>query len=299
MITYPILIERFSAWANNTPDVRAILMLGSRARLDHPADEWSDLDLILFARQHEQFIQSEAWVTEIAPLWLSFLERSGDGRTWERRALYAGGLDVDLVLNPVEWLASFLPDPSDPEAKNKPPALPADIVDMIRRGVRIVVDKDGLLTSLLALPLPETSLYQKPAPAEFSNTANDFWYHTVWSTKHLRRGEIWLAKSCVDNYLKHLLRQMIEWHTRATRGEQVDTWLSGRFLDEWADPRAVAELRQAFAWYDAQEIARALRCTMHLFRWLEDETAAAWGYTPSLEGEGQAAGLTRRLLDEM
>jgi hypothetical protein len=29
--------------------IRAVGLVGSRARLDHPADEWSDLDLVLVA----------------------------------------------------------------------------------------------------------------------------------------------------------------------------------------------------------------------------------------------------------
>lgn len=92
---------------------------------------------------------------------------------------------------------------------------------------------------------------------------------------------------------------MLEWHARATRGEQFDTWMRGRFLDEWVDPRAVEQLGGVFAHYDPQDTARALRATMDLYRWLEDETAAIWGYTCPVEGEYQAAELTLRLLEEM
>jgi aminoglycoside 6-adenylyltransferase len=276
-MTYDELIKRYTDWAASTPEVRAALILGSRARSDHPADEWSDLDLMVFARNPEQFINSDAWAITLAPAWLTFIERTGDGSAWERRTLYAGGLDVDVALLTEEMLDG-LQD-----------GIPPDVGDILRRGVKILVDKDGKLGQILNLPLLATPLFQKPSQGEFANEVSNFWYHTLWSVKHLRRGELWWAKSCVDMHLKELLKRMLEWHARATRGDQFDTWLRGRFLEEWADPRAVEQLRDAFAHYDAGDIVRALRATMDLYRWLEDETAARWNYSIPLEGERRVA----------
>lgn len=41
---YERLIEKLAAWVQTRLGVRAAMVLGSRARVDHPADEWSDLD---------------------------------------------------------------------------------------------------------------------------------------------------------------------------------------------------------------------------------------------------------------
>jgi aminoglycoside 6-adenylyltransferase len=137
MLTYKYLIDRITNWAENTSDVRAALILGSRARKDHPADEWSDLDVLVFAHNPDQFVQSSTWATMLAPAWLTFIERTGDGKSWERRALYEGGLDVDVALNPVEALDGILQ------------GIPADVADIIRRGVKILVDKDDLLAQIM------------------------------------------------------------------------------------------------------------------------------------------------------
>lgn len=285
MLTYDDLIEKLTKWATAEPDVRAALMLGSRARQDHPADEWSDLDVLVFASNPEQFIHNGGWATNLAPCWLSFVEQTGDGKSWERRTLYEGGLDVDVALNPNEFLDGILN------------GIPPDIGDIIRRGVKILVDKDGKLAQILDMPLPVTTLFRKPNVQEFGNATSDFWYHTLWSVKHLRRGELWWAKSCVDMHLKGLLAGMLEWHAHAKKGEAYDTWLRGRFLEEWADPRAVEQLQGAFAHYDAGEIAHSLRVTMDLYRWLEDETAELWGYPHSTDGERKAAIKTLQLLE--
>ncbi len=284
MLTYDELLRRIIAWAEATPIVRAAMILGSRARSDHPADEWSDLDILVFATDPESLIRESAWATDLAPHWLTFVERTGDGSAWERRTLYEGGLDVDVAVFPAEGLTALDGD------------LPAALVDVIRRGIRILVDKEGVLSQVVTRPLPPVGLYQQPSEAEFFNVVSDFWYHTLWSAKHLRRGELWWAKSGVDGALKSHLHRMLEWHARATRGADFDTWLRGRFLEEWADPRAVAALPRIFGRYDPADLAGALEATMELFRWLEDETCARWGYTVPRVGELQAQAATSALL---
>lgn len=98
-----------------------------------------------------------------------------------------------------------------------------------------------------------------------------------------------------DVLMKELLRQMIEWHARATGGPSVDTWHSGHFLEEWADPRAIEGLRSAFAVYDEDDIWRALLVTMELYRWLAQETSEALGYSYPSDADMRIAGLVRQL----
>ena len=268
LLTYERILDSFLAWAAAEPALRAAAVIGSRARSDHPADQWSDLDLLLFVTDMQPFVDDERWAGQMGPVWLSFLERTPDGAAWERRVLYAGGLDVDFALNPDVWLSSMVAN-----------GIPPEMADVMRRGYRVLVDKDGLLDKLGRMELPDRPLLQQPAQAEYLNAVHDFWYHTLWTARHLRRGELWWAKSGCDGRLKALLHPMLEWHTLATKGPAVDTWMRGRFLEEWADARAVAELRHCFAHYDQQDIARALLATMDTFRWLAVETAAAWQYS--------------------
>ncbi len=287
MLTYDHLIDSITHWAGIEEGVRAAMIIGSRARTDHPADEWSDLDVVLFVRDPELYIKSEHWAAAIAPVWLTFIERTGDGRAWERRVLYAGGLDVDFALNPADWLTYMADNGLDNIA-----------ADIVRRGTRILVDKEGLLVRLQKQPVPPTASFRQPTEAEFQQLVNDFWYHTQWTAKHLRRGELWWAKGGCDWHLKTLVQQMLEWHAHATKGVAHDTWMRGRFLEEWADPRAVAQLPTVFAHYNSQSIARALRGTMRLFHWLAQETAQRWGYSYPEGGVIATGEFTEKLLDQ-
>jgi aminoglycoside 6-adenylyltransferase len=281
---YEQLIERFVGWAQAEDNVRAAVVIGSRARRDHPADEWSDLDVVIFAREPASCWREADWLHELGDPWLTFVEPTPDGRGFERRVLFAGGLDVDFAPSSVAGLEALLDQ-----------GFPPDIADIISRGARFLVDKDDFAARLAGAEV-EAPGYSPPAEPQFLNLVHDFWYHTAWTAKHLRRGELWWAKGGCDGYLKDLLRQMLEWHAQACRGEDVDTWMRGRFLEEWADPRAVAALPQIFAHYDEDDVWRALLATMDLFRWLSVETADRLGYAYPSSGAAHAAELVEALL---
>lgn len=273
-------IERQAAkWARAEDGIRALIVIGSRARADHPADRWADLDLVVIARNPEPYLAGAAWVTEIGEAILTFVEPTGDGKSRERRVLFEGGFDVDFAFFPLGLIEGMLAT-----------GIPPDAADVFCRGARVLVDKDGLaervLAAVAASPLRVPS---PPTVEEFLEVVNDFWYHAVWTAKHLRRGELWWAKGGCDGHMKDLLRRMLEWHARATHGPGHDTWMRGRFLEEWADPRAVAELKDAFGHYDPDDLWRALIATMNLFRWVARETAAHLGLAYPAEGDAVAS----------
>jgi aminoglycoside 6-adenylyltransferase len=263
--------------------IRAAFVIGSRARVDHSADEWSDLDVIILAQDPAPYVSETGWLSNIWDPWLSFVEATPDGKEFERRVLFEPGLDVDFVPGPVAGFRRMLAEGFPPEE-----------ADMLGRGVRVLLDKDGLLETLsgAGIECPEPAL---PDETEFLNTVNDFWYHTVWTAKKLRRGELWWAKSCCDTYLKQILLRMLEWHARASSDQDVDTWMRGRFLEEWADRRAVQQLPEVFARYGQEDVWRALSATMDLFRRLAVETADSLGYRYPADGAERAAELVEKL----
>jgi len=201
---------------------------------------------------------------------LTFLEKTATGDNVERRALFEGGVDVDFSIIPKESLVKDLEDPSPQDQ------------DLIRRGVRVLHDKTGLLAKL-----PEPS--KRPAPTrspptkgEFDQLVNDFLYHIVWAAKELRRGGLWTAKACCDSYMKWKLLGMIEWHTLASKGWDTDVWCNGRFIEECADQKIVKALGKTFAHYDYEDVKKALFATSSLFLEIARETAQKIGYDDSI-----------------
>jgi aminoglycoside 6-adenylyltransferase len=252
-----LIASAVADWASSREDIRAVVLVGSQAREDTPADRWSDLDLILVVDDPAVYADDAGWVAEFGTPALTFLEPTAMGEQRERRVLYETGEDVDFPLIPLAALDRL-------EASE-------NAAGLIRRGYRVLVDRidlDERLRTIVAAPERESPVRQ----AELTELASDFWYHALWTAKKLRRGEVFTAIECLDGYMKARLVTMLEWHACAV-DPGADTWHEGRFLERWADPGALARLERAFAHYDLRDVARALWETIDLFQALEEETA--------------------------
>jgi aminoglycoside 6-adenylyltransferase len=234
--------------------------------VDLPADAFSDLDLTLITTDPDRYLRDAGWLEHIDTPWLTFVERQATGGGLERRALFERDLDVDFAILKHDEVQEMV-------TGNWPPEISA----VLARGFEFILDKDGLEHSMRR-DTPKLPSVRLPSSDEFLSLCSDFLYHALWAAKKLQRGELWVAKSCADCYMKQQLLQMLTWHAHATHGPGYDTWHNGRFLESWADPHILDELHQAFAHYDEADIRRALSKTVELFRWVAKETAANLGY---------------------
>ncbi|MFX1514362.1 MAG: aminoglycoside 6-adenylyltransferase [Promethearchaeota archaeon] len=270
--SYEQLIERFTGWAQTRSDIRAAIIVGSRARIDHSADEWADLDVLVITTDPDRYLSSTDWLENIGRPLLTFLEPTASGDGMERRVLFDTMLDVDFAITPKSAAIQFFQEKITPQST-------IEIFNTFSRGYRVLLDKDGLTTPLKTIVSSiQTPTPQPPSEHEFSEVINDFLYHAVFTAKHLRRGELWWAKMCCDCYMQSLMLRIIEWHSQATQGWDYDTWFRGRYLEEWADPRVLKGLADAFAHYNEDDVGRALLAAMDLFRWIAIETAKELKY---------------------
>ena len=98
------LIEKITRWGTLRSDVRSLTIVGSRARLERPADKWSDLDLILVTTDPQPYLATDNWISEIALVQLTFLESTAVGNLVERRVLFDGAHDVDFTVAPINLI---------------------------------------------------------------------------------------------------------------------------------------------------------------------------------------------------
>jgi aminoglycoside 6-adenylyltransferase len=258
-------IKQFSDWATIKSDVRAVVLVGSNSRNDHPADEWSDIDILLIVSTPQEYLDSVDWLASFGKPLFNIVERTITGEKWVRRVLYENRLDVDfIVLSPLDVRQDF-------------PGLPV-IIEILQRGKQVLVDKDGLFITW-SDAITERSVIQTPSLERFLEIVNDFWFHTVWTAKKLRRGELWVATTCINEYMKRIMLQMMEWHTQATKGGERDVWFDGRFIEQWAYPWVVKELPKVIAHYNDDDVWRALIAAMELFHQLASQTAEHLQYT--------------------
>jgi|WetSurMetagenome_2_1015567.scaffolds.fasta_scaffold151452_3 aminoglycoside 6-adenylyltransferase len=276
---YEHFLARFTSWAEAQEDIRAVVMVGSRARSDQPADDWSDLDLMIYARNHEAYLGDTRWLQRLGQPWVSFVSTTS-GEEREILASFKGGYNVDFVLVAASDLQQMADQGIIPHGN--------------LRGARVVVDKDGLAAKTIPAEF-HPPISHDPGLEEFTWIVNAFWDAAFYLAKQIRRGDLWMVKAR-DADLKRCLLQMMEWHARACHPEIRDTWHMGRFLENWADARALQALPETFGRYDAGDSARALKASMDLFRWLAVETAAAINISYPVDVEREATLLVSRLL---
>jgi len=278
---YERLIQRVRTWAEDRADIRAVFVIGSRARADHPADEWADLDLVIVTTNPDDYVSTADWVNMLGKPLLTFIEPTATAGEKERRVLFEGMLDVDFAILPRAKATGLL------QTTGREGGV-MQLSNVLGRGIRVLVDKDQALkklqsfTSSMKMPAPV-----KPTEQEFLDVVNDFLYHAVFTAKHLRRGELWWTVACLDCRLQDLMKTMMEWHTLATHDWKRDVWFRGRFLEEWADPEVTEELRKVFAHYDQEDVKQALTASMALFTKIANETAQRLNYRFPTEEDGK------------
>ena len=261
-----LLVERIIPWATDRDDVRGLAEVGSRTSTV-PADEWADMDLMLLVRDPILFHDSDDWIQEIGPAWLSLKHPGPFGDLPVRQVLFQGALDFDIVALAAGTLGERLMDP----------AVAFALGGGFQGGFRTLLDKDDEIANLELPHHPPPPDPSDISADEFDFVINDFLFQVVWASKHLRRGELWAAKDDVDGYMKADLARVIEWHTISKKLD-ANTRSGGRYLERWADPLIVERLAATFAAYEAGAIARALIAMLQLFKDVASETAAALGF---------------------
>lgn len=259
MDRYADIKKRLIECVNEDSDVKAIVAIGSTTREEVKADEYSDLDLIIVTTDVEKWY-SGVYPTRLGDVSISFIEPTlGGGK--ERRCIYDEDKDVDMII--------FTPEQFEE-------ALREGVASWVmNRGYTVLYDVNGYEEMIKKYVI---SGHSNPnmTEEEFDNIVNDFYFHNIWASKKLKRGELWSAKMCVDAYLKNYLLKMIELYCYEL--ENKDVWHDGRFIDRWAGSEITDELKKCFAHYEKQDVLNALIATNSLFEEITRKIAAKKGY---------------------
>lgn len=246
-------------WAKTRPDIRAIHLVGSAARTDHPADQYSDRDILLFVTDPDSHVYLD-WVQNYAPTWAVIHEEHAPTRLWI--IFFKGDHKVHWSVNAVADLQSIVDK--------------QELWTDHERGYKILIDKDGLSAQM---PAPTIRLpYDPPSEEQFIKLVEKYCFGLAYVGSHLKRRNLWTVKQ-LSSVQQRFFLQMLEWHTHATHDGYIDTWNRGQFMQEWVSVDIWQELHSIFAHFDAEDSWRALFAGMTLFRRLAEETAAKSGFS--------------------
>ena len=268
---YADIKNKLCELAEKDEDIRAVIAIGSYTRKDSPADQFSDLDLIIVTTVPESWYSGE-YPAKLGEVGISFIEPTLGGGA-ERRCIYGADRDVDMIIFTPEQFGKALTD-----------GVAEWVMD---RGYELLCDKEDYTIWIPRYVSMKVSREVMPAD-EFVNLVNDFYFHNIWAYKKLKRGEMWSAVMCINGYLKERLLKIIEQYHMCIY--DCDVWHDGRFLDRWADPYVVEDLEECFARYYYPDCVSALEATHLLFARLTRELAEKLGYPYPKGAEKCAAG---------
>jgi len=280
--TLQALQDRTVAWAQTRTDIRAVLLIGSLARKEYPADQWSDLDLLVLVTDNTLYADPDAkWLSALGDVLIVAVEEANAGDP-DVQAIFTDGSKGDFsfvtVHNPERPLDELLAE--------------LTYQDVLRRGVVVLFDRYDAPRSQRSAPTPTPAL---PSEAQFNHLVNGFWLYAFRTAKFTRRGDLWRASTNLSSQLHQCLLTLIEWHAQVISGR--DTWYNGRFMQDWADPRALSLLPQTFAHYDADDLRRALYSVIVLFRLVAIEIAQRLSYEYRVEQDEETSAMIEAIFE--
>jgi aminoglycoside 6-adenylyltransferase len=243
-------IASLTEWARERDDVKAVLLLGSQARQQRPADQFSDIDLTITVDDPNLYLDHAEWLSPFGSVTYSFVQQATPGPHRERRVAFANGQLVDFAFRSTAESQIDIRD-------GLPPARAA----VVARGYRLLIDKIGLGPAIEAAYGQEPQ-HPVPSQPEFDEVLNEFYLLAMVAAAKLARGEVWITARYINCRLAALLETMLTWHAEIGK---ADTWHGGRFLEEWITPSQRASLADVLTPLEPTAAARALGAITALF----------------------------------
>jgi aminoglycoside 6-adenylyltransferase len=253
------ILELFNGWARGNELVRAAVLTSSRANPKCGTDLLSDYDIEFFVTDLEPFRQSDAWLTHFGGVMARwpFKPRAGAARAGiTRLVIFSDAVRIDFQIHKV---AEVAPDTFDD-------------------GYRVLLDKDGLLSSL-SPPSYGKHLVKKPTRGQYETLVNEFWWNAHYVPKYLRRDELPFAASMLEKSIRFkYLHTVIEWFIGSQHDWSVNTGVCGRKFKRYLDGQTWAEYESTFAGPGLEDQWHAFCNGVNLFRRLAKSVGGRLGY---------------------
>ncbi|MDQ1858887.1 AadS family aminoglycoside 6-adenylyltransferase [Chryseobacterium sp. WLY505] len=240
-------LEQIIHWAENNPDIRAVLLTSSLVNPYAPVDNFSDLDVELVFENRTSYESGNEWIRLFGEP-ISMIEEDDsvfDGKHAMKMVLYKDHVKVDFKLYQVAEFIEEIKEENLPEDWDV--------------GYKVLIDKDKL-TENLKPPTYQSIMIQKPSEKEFQQLMNDFWWDTTYVAKCLKRGDIFYAKFMSENILRtDYLVPLIEWYIAGNQDwNNITTNKHGRLFKKYLSVDLWNKVEKTFSGSNIEENWNAL-----------------------------------------
>ncbi|WP_336704263.1 AadS family aminoglycoside 6-adenylyltransferase [Chryseobacterium indologenes] len=240
-------LEQIIQWAENNPDIRAVLLTSSLVNPYAPVDDFSDLDVELVFENRTSYESGNEWIRLFGEP-ISMIEEDDsvfDGKHAMKMVLYKDHVKVDFKLYQAAEFIEEIKEENLPEDWDV--------------GYKVLIDKDKL-TKNLKPPTYQSIMIQKLTEKEFQQLMNDFWWDTTYVAKCLKRGDIFYAKFMSENILRtDYFVPLIEWHIAGNHDWQnTTTNKHGRLFKKYLSQDLWNKVEKTFSGSNIEENWNAL-----------------------------------------
>jgi aminoglycoside 6-adenylyltransferase len=241
--------------------VRAVIMNGSRANPNAPADIFQDYDIVYIVTEIASFKAEPTWIDPFGERMIMQLPEDmvdpppsgGDGYAYLIQ--FADGNRIDLSLFPVARIGEMELDSQS----------------------ILLLDKDGIIESFPP-PSDRDYLPQPPTAKLFSDCCNEFWWVSTYVAKGLWRLEISYAKGMQDQVVRPMLMKMLTWYIAIKTGFSVSPGKYGKYFKKYLEPELWDRLMATYADADYDHTWDSLKQMGQLFRLVSRNVADHFGF---------------------
>jgi aminoglycoside 6-adenylyltransferase len=266
--TYEETVEKLKMWACQERAIHGVILLGSQVRQEFAGDEWSDLDVLLLVDNPQFLFQTDIWLTYFGETLCMTVEESRLDwlqLTWTvKRVLFTDNRVVDFSILPYDRVDDVL-------------SLNAEIHV---NGYQVIYeDHANLIASKIGATL--ANLHENPLKVptedELNRVVSSLLFYLIYASKKIKRNELWVAVSCINQQVSALLLELIEYHIATISKNSNRICYEGRFLEQRIDPGIQAELSGCFTKYVAEDAIRTvghvIETTRHLTKDICEENS--------------------------
>lgn len=279
-------VDKLSMWSLAEKNIHAAIILGSQVRDEFEGDEWSDLDVLLLADHPQIFLQTDTWLAFLGEIVCVITEETNLDwvhLTWSvKRVLFTDNRTIDFSIMPYDRIADVL-------------ELNAEIH---AHGYQVIYDAH---TELVASKIEASLLTVKEEPAklptenDLHQTIDDLLFQLIFAAKKVKRNELWVAVSCINQRISNRLLQLIEFHTASIAKVSQRIRYDGRFLEQRTHQDILKKLPECFAKYDTLDAIKTIDHLLEVIHCLSEEICKVNRYSLNQDQFDRA----RRLYDEM
>ncbi|MBR6666314.1 MAG: aminoglycoside 6-adenylyltransferase [Lachnospiraceae bacterium] len=265
MRTTEEMLELILNVAKEDPDIRAVLMSGSRANKDCPVDKYQDFDIVYFVKDVQPYWDNMSWIEEKfgkpilvqKPESIELIPPDADGN-YMYLMLFEDGNRIDL-----QFTASPYVDDGEP--------------------VVLLLDKDGTFPDI---KVQEDFWYvRKPSQKYFADCCNEFHWCLNNVTKGIARDELSYAMKQLNEYVRDMLVIMLQWYVGTRHDFQVSPGKEGKYFKKYLPEELYERFRKTYSDADYEHMWEAAFEMLYLFGDVARDMAEKLGFAYDEEEE--------------